>query len=356
MYRSNGDLTNTPGIYYALAYGLSAFLYVWLNRHKEPFRRRLFVFFGLWAFMGVFMTLTNLVPQAWFISCMLVDVGLIFLMIFSSCSIPILNTVYFTAQAFIMGEFAASLEWQLFYYGLTELGIPLRLWTNLLFLVVCHGSVFGILYKLERRFQESNESLVITKRHLLPVFSVTVIAFALSNISYVLKNTPFSGQLTEEIFTIHTLTDLGGLAILFSYRMVIQEALRQKEIDSLQHVVEQQYENYRVTEESIDLVNRKYHDLKHQITYLKSGVSDGERLVSVSIGQHKGFLRIRVENRYEGEIRFRNGLPAETSKEDKNFHGYGIKSMKMITDRHGGSMQTDAGDGWFRLSVLIPTP
>lgn len=439
MHASNVDLASTPGIYYALAYGLSALLYIHMNKQRS-FRFRLPAAAAAWLFLCVFMMLTDRVQMVWFVPCMMIDVCLIFLMIFISCSMPFINRIYFTAQAFLVGEFAASLEWQLFYFGLTRMDVPFNIWTNLLFLLLCHGMVFGIMYILERRFQESNESLVITKRHLLPAFSITVIIFALSNISYVLNNTPFSSQLTAEIFTIHTLTDLGGLAILFSYRMVIQEAQRQKEIDSLQHVVTQQYENYRISEESIDLINRKYHDLKHLIAYLKSDISDvekrsmlegmeedirkyevqnqtgnhvvdtilmekrnrgdklgiqmtmaadgtavsflpvmdicsllgngldnaieaaakienpDERLVSLSIGRHKGFLRICLENRFRGEVLLRGGIPAETSKEDKNFHGYGVKSMKNIVEKHGGSMKIETDGGWFRLLILLPIP
>ena len=39
-----------------------------------------------------------------------------------------------------------------------------------------------------------------------------------------------------------------------------------------------QKENYRVSAESVELVNRKYHDLKHQIQLLRSEISAGDKL------------------------------------------------------------------------------
>lgn len=137
--------------------------------------------------------------------------------------------------------------------------------------------MFGVVYLLERRFRQENETLAITRKQLWPVIAITIIIFALSNTSYVLKNTPFSSQLTAEIFTIRTLMDLGGVAILYAYRRASQELQYRHEVDSLQHVMMQQFENYQISEESINLVNQKYHDLKHQIAYLKSDISDLEK-------------------------------------------------------------------------------
>ena len=37
--------------------------------------------------------------------------------------------------------------------------------------------------------------------------------------------------------------------------------------------MDMQYKSYQLTQENIDLVNRKYHDLKHQITLLKAEVN-----------------------------------------------------------------------------------
>ena len=42
------------------------------------------------------------------------------------------------------------------------------------------------------------------------------------------------------------------------------------EVDTLQNILEMQYKNYQLSQESIEIVNQKYHDLKHQITLLKA--------------------------------------------------------------------------------------
>ena len=41
----------------------------------------------------------------------------------------------------------------------------------------------------------------------------------------------------------------------------------------LRNILQMQYKNYQLSQESIEIVNQKYHDLKHQINLLKSGAA-----------------------------------------------------------------------------------
>jgi len=66
-------------------------------------------------------------------------------------------------------------------------------------------------------------------------------------------------------------------------------------------------------------------------------------------------VHIQVENRYIGEIRFRNGMPL-TSKGDENYHGFGVKSIRSTAEKYGGSMRVTSRDQWFRLNILLPVP
>ena len=77
-----------------------------------------------------------------------------------------------------------------------------------------------------------------------------------------------------------------------------------------------------------------------------------KRLIHLSVARQKQFVRIRVENCCEGEIRFVDGLPA-TGK-DANYHGYGMKSIRSIVEKYNGSMTVKVQDGWFELRILLP--
>ena len=47
---------------------------------------------------------------------------------------------------------------------------------------------------------------------------------------------------------------------------------------TLQNILQNQYANYQRSEESVELINRKYHDLKHQIAVLRREVKEGKNL------------------------------------------------------------------------------
>ena len=208
-------------------------------------------------------------------------------------------------------------------------------------------------------------------------------------------------------------------------------------MNTLQNILEMQYRNYQLSQESIDLVNQKYHDLKHQITLLKAEansekstryleqmekeiksyeaqnktgnkvldavltskslycqnkgigltcVADGtllnfiaemdisalfgnvldnaiesvekldapeKRLIHLYVAQQKNFLCIKIENYCEEKLTFRNGMP-QTTKKDKRFHGFGMKSIQSTVKKYGGSVTSEMRDSWFELRILIP--
>jgi sensor histidine kinase regulating citrate/malate metabolism len=78
-----------------------------------------------------------------------------------------------------------------------------------------------------------------------------------------------------------------------------------------------------------------------------------QRLIRLAVSRKKGFVRIVAENRYDGEIVFRQGLPL-TSKQDPGYHGYGVSSIKNTVEKYGGSTRIQTREGWFCLNILIP--
>lgn len=431
------DLTDTPGVYYALGYWLSSMLYIYrtgplVRGRAQHLREGLCLLF--WAF---FMTVTHMLPQWCFPALMLAIFGMICAFIGISCGLDRRGSFYVGMRAFMLGEFASSLEWQIFYYALTRMGFPLRMDVNLVCLTLIHSGVFFLMYDLERRFGCDIQGRKFTDQFLGAMATITLMAYLLSNISFVLRDTPFSAQYPAEIFMVRTMADLFGVAALFACSMLEKSMQEQIRAESMQAALDLQYENYRLTEESVALVGRKYHDLKHQIAYLKSHISDEEktrsltrieeeihqfedlnrtgnpvldtivtsksilchkegialhcvadgrtlsfmdpmdltalfgnildnsmeavrkipdpeqRLIRLAVSRQKGFVRIVAENRYAGEIVFREGLPL-TSKQDPGYHGYGVSSIKNTVEKYGGSTRIQTRDGWFCLNILIP--
>ena len=77
------------------------------------------------------------------------------------------------------------------------------------------------------------------------------------------------------------------------------------------------------------------------------------RLIPLTIHTQQNFLIIREENYYDGVLVMDQGLPL-TTKADKRFHGFGMQSVRTLTEKYGGDLQLRTGDGIYRLSILFP--
>jgi len=78
-----------------------------------------------------------------------------------------------------------------------------------------------------------------------------------------------------------------------------------------------------------------------------------QRLIHLTAAREKGFVRVRLSNRCVGTPDLRRGLP-ETTKADRRYHGFGLKSIRATAEKYGGSMTIRAENGWFELRVLFP--
>ncbi len=85
-------------------------------------------------------------------------------------------------------------------------------------------------------------------------------------------------------------------------------------------------------------------------------VSVGQaRVVSVKIWRQASLACVEIENSYTGTVTLQDGLPA-TSKDDADYHGYGLKSVRSIAESHGGHLSLEAAPGRFTLRVVLPIP
>jgi sensor histidine kinase regulating citrate/malate metabolism len=211
----------------------------------------------------------------------------------------------------------------------------------------------------------------------------------------------------------------------------------QRELNGINTVWREQKKQYQVTRETIEGINRKCHDLKHQIrmiqkitdeqekaeflseverdimiydTALDTGnkaldtvlmekglrcqtngiqwscMADGSRLdfmrlddiyamfgnaldnairavlkleeqdkrvISVKIISQGDIMVIQIQNYYDGELKFEDGLPI-TTKKNKRDHGYGMKSIRYIAEKYKGTITAQAKNQIFTLQILIP--
>ena len=266
---NTAEVLNTPGYYYAIAYALSVFVITCTNERKIGRWKLAAVSCAQFALLLFFMTVTDGVRQELFVPSMLLIVLLLLGYIYICNDFSLREAGFYFVKAFINGEFAASLCWQIYYYLRYVRGMQGELlkWVEL---ILVYAVIFTMLALMELNLKKDLEELHITRRELLVVIIIAASVFAMSNLSYLDQNGLFSGTFVMDIFIIRTLVDLSGIAVLYAYHVQVKEIQILFEKETLHNIMEMQYKNYQLSKENIDMVNRKYHDLKHQINLLKT--------------------------------------------------------------------------------------
>ena len=234
-----------------------------------------------------------------------------------------------------------------------------------------------------------------------------------------------------------TIFDLFACALLLVILLDVFR-LRRAERDQMimMRLLRQEQEQHELSRATIDVINRKCHDLRHQIAALRHmsapeqeksiaeledavliydrfpksgnedvdiilaekgllaekkgiairGIVDGEKLKFMGIedlysllgnaldnaieaagkeedpsrriitlhAAAKGALfAIHIENPSSRQPMFMDGLPV-TDKQDTDFHGFGMRSMRYICEKYSGALTTGWEDGIFSVDMLFP--
>ena len=264
-----------PRIYTALAEWLSCMVYCCVLTRKVSDRVFIPASIGFLLVQSAFLTFTGDVPQAFWIPCMMLAVGNMWLFLSLMCDASRRNLIYYLVSAFLLAEFAASLEWQLSCFAMlkNESGL-----LRILILIGIYTLVFSILYVMERGWSAGAIYFELNRNEMLAFITIGIAVFALSNISFATEKTPFSSAVRMDIFYIRTLVDFAGVIIVFAYKSRISELGAQKELTSINSMLKEQYDKYRSYQSSFEMINIKYHDLKHQIAGLKGETDQESRM------------------------------------------------------------------------------
>lgn len=77
-----------------------------------------------------------------------------------------------------------------------------------------------------------------------------------------------------------------------------------------------------------------------------------ERFINLGVTSVNGFIRITESNRFSGKLDFDNGIP-DTTKADKENHGYGLKSIRLICRKYDAEFSVRAEAGLFELGIVF---
>lgn len=207
----------------------------------------------------------------WFV-CMLGAIALMYLYIRICTSAGWRDVLYYLCRAFVVAEFAASLEWQLTTFLCMYTGIGFEtLWLQAVCLVIMYGAIYTLVWLLFRQKEAYRRSLHVEGKQLVPAIVISVAVFVLGNMGYAHLTTPFSSMSQPDIFNARTIADLGGIAMLYAYHIQLWGQRVHRELESVELILQNQYQQYKQSQEVVKLINYKYHDLKHFIIALRSG-------------------------------------------------------------------------------------
>ena len=368
-------------------------------------------------------------------------------------------SLYLTAKAFIIAELVASITWHL--YCLTIYQQPVdNLWTQGLFLLITSLLSYWLIYLQDKKGQLEELDEFIEQRDVTVAVFKTLSIFVLSNIGFILSGTRqfqvafldnpvttdsfiLSGtrqfqDSTSSIFILRTTVNLSGLLLLFTQESQQYDRYLRQELTSINNMFQLQYKQYQAYRENSEILDRKVHDLKHQLAIiqqepdktkkeqyleeiseviqtldakietgnpvldtilsqknyycLQNGINftcivQGEalhfmdvmdisalfgnaidndieavkkidntkqRLITLKVTSHQQFLIIRLDNYDTSSLDLSTGQLPETSKTNKDYHGFGLKSMEYVANKYGGSLTLSKEDNWVQLRIILP--
>lgn len=80
-----------------------------------------------------------------------------------------------------------------------------------------------------------------------------------------------------------------------------------------------------------------------------------KRIISLQVFSRRGYTCIHEENYCARPPELQNGIPV-TSKRDKEYHGFGMKSIQYIVRKYDGNMAVSTPPNLFCIDILLPMP
>ncbi len=260
-------LQDTPRLFTAIAEWLAVFVYFNIYRRRSHGKDYVLQCMIALIIQVVFQFIAGLLPLWFWIPSMAVAVGLMYLSLYIVLDIKPRDCGVLTTHAFVLAEFAASLYKQLHVWLVHRNGNRGLLPSTLLMILV-FALTYIIYYRIERDNISPNRDLNITSRELINVLITGIVAFIMSNISFVTTKTPFSAS--ENLLYVRTLVDFGGLLMLMTEMGRRNELAVKNENDAINQLFQRQYEQYKLALDNSEALRKEMHDMKHYVIALKN--------------------------------------------------------------------------------------
>lgn len=262
-------LPDIPRLYTALSEWLACVIYLSVIPLRVPLKRTIAISAaGLSIIIGV-QYLAGAMPLSLWILGMCLAVTTMWLIVWLASGSAKRLAWYITMRAFVLAELVASLHWQIDSFIRPDSHSPFA-WQSLVILTVIYTVCFALARTVERHNFNCNEGITLTTRDAVSCAAIAITTFAVSNLSFVSTNTPFSSTLGREVFYIRTLVDFCGFVILYAQQEQLQRMQSTLELVEINTSLASQHAEYLQSKENLEVMSRLAHDLKHQIVALRA--------------------------------------------------------------------------------------
>ena len=93
--------------------------------------------------------------------------------------------------------------------------------------------------------------------------------------------------------------------------------------------------------------------LENAFSYV-STLEGENKYIRFIVKKVNGFIVIKESNYIKEDLNINKDGTIETTKNNKSFHGFGMKSILLFVNNHNGNMKVTASDHQFEITILLP--
>jgi hypothetical protein len=262
------ELPDIPRLLTGIAEFIGCVTYILLRTKQRPLKELVpIIFLGLGVLIGI-QLFAGTLPTIFWIPGMALAVAAMFVFIIIAANTTYRNGIYYTARAFVLAELIASLHWQVHLFIFAD--FEYSLFPQVIFGVASYLLMFGAALTLERRHVRSSPTHRINLRDMASAASIALATFAIANLSFVDARTPFTGNFGGDILWIRTLVCLCGFIALYAQHGQRLHSYALADVARIDSLFQAQHSQYLAEKRNIETVNRRAHDLKHQIRLIRA--------------------------------------------------------------------------------------
>lgn len=78
-----------------------------------------------------------------------------------------------------------------------------------------------------------------------------------------------------------------------------------------------------------------------------------KKIINIVLERKGDMVTVNISNFFDGNIVFQGDIPETTKQENPGYHGFGMKSMKLIVEKYNGDLQAKVNGDIFNLSIYM---